>query len=178
MESDFIALLPLILCLCLIIVAAVAVVFSLKGVFKNANESFSRLKESASHFAGENSKTQGSHFLKFVWLVAGALVMFGLGRFIFFPAALLVALAAQAAAVYFITRKDKKKRSGKAQRVFCRSRFGIGGLCFGRACSAWRKRKSRKNFVSLRADGGPCGFYRAKGKPAESFEKRHGDKAD
>lgn len=118
MVSDFIALLPLILCLCLIIAAAVAVVFSLKGVFKNSKESFSRLKESASHFAGENSKTQGSHFLKFVWIVAGALVMFGLGRFIFFPAALLVALAAQAAAVFFITRKDKKNGAAKRKGYF------------------------------------------------------------
>ena len=90
MVSDFIAFLPLIFCLCIIIAAVIAVVFSLKDVLKNSKEIFSRLKESASHFAGENSKTQGSHFLKLVWIVAGALVMFGLGRFIFFPAALLV----------------------------------------------------------------------------------------
>lgn len=128
MGSDFFTFLPLIFCLCIIIVAAVAVVFSLKDVLKNSKEIFSRLEESASHFAGENSKTQGSHFLKLVWIVAGALVMFGLGRFIFFPAALLVALAAQAAAVYFITRKDKKNGAAKRKGYFVGAALGLAAF--------------------------------------------------
>ena len=81
-------------------------------------------------------------------------------------------------------KREGYKRSIELSKQYDLYRQNYCGCVFSereaqeRACSAWRKRKSRKNSVSLRADGGPCGFYRAKGKPEKSFEKRHGDKAD
>ena len=126
MVVGFANFLPLILISCLIILGVVLAACTLKGRFKNVKEKFSHFKEGTSHFTGENSKNAGTHWLIYKWFAIGAVVMYVLGRHIFFPIFSLPAiLGLQAAVVYFITRKDEKNRVAKREWYSIGAFFGL-----------------------------------------------------